>query len=45
MAAQPMNVARLYRDVLKAAAQFPSVKRAGIIRDIKSEFRANKVRG
>lgn len=38
-----MNVARLYRDILRAAARFPSVKRAAIIRDIKEEFHSNKV--
>ena len=31
----------LYRRILKAAAQFPSVKRDSIIQDIKLEFRDN----
>ena len=44
MAAQHINVARLYRDILKAATRFPSVKRSAIIRDIKKEFHDNKVR-
>lgn len=30
------------RNILKTAARFPSKKRAGIIEDIKTEFRANK---
>ena len=38
-----MNVARLYRDILKAATRFPSVKRSAIVRDIKKEFHDNKV--
>ena len=33
----------LYRRILKAAAQFPSVKRDSIIRDIKLEFRDNAI--
>jgi hypothetical protein len=37
-----MNVARLYRDILKAATRFPSVKRSAIVRDIKKEFHDNK---
>lgn len=37
------NVPRLYRHILKAAKEFPSKKRAGIIEDIKIEFRDNKV--
>lgn len=37
-----MNVTRLYRDILRAAARFPSVKRAAIIRDIKEEFHSKK---
>ena len=43
MASQHMNVARLYRDILKAATRFPSVKRSAIVRDIKKEFHDNKV--
>ena len=37
------NVRSLYRRILKAATRFPSVKRDGIIQDIKVEFRENKV--
>jgi len=33
------HVLHLYRQVLKAAQQFPSKKRASIIVDIKAEFR------
>jgi hypothetical protein len=44
MAAKHINVARLYRDILKAATRFPSVKRSAIIRDIRKEFHDNKVR-
>lgn len=33
----------LYRQILKAAKLFPSVKRNAIIQDIKLEFRAHKV--
>ena len=33
----------LYRAVLKAAKHFPSKKKESIIREIKAEFRANKV--
>ena len=35
------QVLLLYRRILKAAAQFPSIKRASIIEDIKIEFREN----
>ena len=35
------QVLLLYRKILKAAAQFPSIKRDSIIRDIKIEFREN----
>lgn len=34
----------LYRRILKAAKHFPSVKKASIIQEIKTEFRENKVR-
>ena len=29
----------MYRRILRAAAQYPSVKRASILRDIRAEFR------
>lgn len=38
-----IRTALLYRHILKAAKEFPSKKRAGILRDIKLEFRENKV--
>ena len=34
----------LYRHILKAAKQFPSIKRDVVLQEIKLEFRANKVR-
>lgn len=34
---------QLYRHILKAAKQFPSVKRPKIIQQIKEEFRENRV--
>jgi len=37
------NVLHLYRRILKAAATFPSIKREGIIKDIKIEFRENSI--
>jgi uncharacterized membrane protein YgcG len=37
-----MTVLQLYRHILRAAKEFPSVKRSTIIREIKAEFRANK---
>ncbi|KAJ0409951.1 hypothetical protein P43SY_005845 [Pythium insidiosum] len=36
------EVIRLYRRILKLAQQYPSVKRDGIIQDIKLEFHENK---
>lgn len=36
------GVLSLYRRILKAAKQFPSIKRDGIINDIKLEFRENR---
>ena len=38
------SVPLLYRHILRAAKRFPSVKREGIIQEIKTEFHANKVR-
>ena len=35
------TVPLLYRHILRAARHFPSIKRDGIIREIKAEFRAN----
>ncbi|KAI8113280.1 hypothetical protein M9435_003284 [Picochlorum sp. BPE23] len=35
-------VLTLYRRILKAAKQFPSIKRDDIIKDIKVEFRENR---
>ena len=37
------DVLRLYRAILRAAARFPSKKRASIIEDIKLEFREGAV--
>lgn len=37
-----LNTLQLYRHILKAAKQFPSVKKNAIIREIKSEFRAHQ---
>ena len=39
----PREVIQLYRNILKAAAYFPSMKRAKIIVGIKEEFHANMV--
>ena len=36
------SVPLLYRHILRAAKRFPSVKREGILREIKTEFHANK---
>lgn len=33
----------LYRHILRAAKQFPSIKRDSIVKEIKIEFAANKV--
>lgn len=33
----------VYRNILQAAKRFPSVKRKGIISEIKAEFREGKV--
>jgi LYR motif-containing protein 4 len=37
-----LSMRALYKHVLRAAKSFPSVKKAGIIREIRTEFRANK---
>lgn len=42
MSVAEMQMHRLYRDILKAARSFPSIKRKGLIQDIKDEFRDNK---
>lgn len=34
---------QLYRHVLKAAKQFPSIKKHSILKQVKTEFRENKV--
>ncbi|KAI8463145.1 MAG: hypothetical protein J3K34DRAFT_445055 [Monoraphidium minutum] len=36
------SLLQLYRQILKAARDFPSVKKHSIIREIKAEFRANQ---
>ena len=41
--ASQTQVLQLYRDILKAAKRFPSIKRNQILADIKTEFHANKV--
>lgn len=41
-AAEAKEVVRLYRRILKLAAQYPSIKRGAIIREIKLEFHENK---
>ena len=43
MAAE-FRVPLLYRHILKAAKEYPSKKRAGIIEDIKIQFHEDKVR-
>jgi hypothetical protein len=40
--AESKEVLRLYRRMLKLAQRYPSIKRESIIRDIKTEFHANK---
>ena len=36
------EVRSLYRQILRAAAEWPSIKRAAIIQEIRREFRENK---
>ncbi|CAI5743283.1 unnamed protein product [Peronospora destructor] len=36
------EVLRMYRHILKLAQRYPSIKRESIIRDIKTDFHANK---
>lgn len=38
----PFNTLLLYRQLLKTVKRFPSIKRDGILQDIRIEFRANK---
>ncbi len=38
-----LSVPLLYRHILRAAKQFPSIKRNSIVEEIKVEFTANKV--
>ncbi|KAG3253300.1 hypothetical protein PI124_g2101 [Phytophthora idaei] len=40
--AETKEVLRMYRRILKLAQRYPSIKRESIIRDIKTEFHANK---
>jgi hypothetical protein len=42
-AGQQLNMLQLYRQILKAAKHFPSVKKHSIIKTIKDEFRENRV--
>ena len=37
----PNQVLGLYREILKAAKRFPSIKRDGMIEEIRREFRQN----
>lgn len=41
--ASQSQVLKLYRDILKAAKRFPSIKRDQILQDIKTEFHENKM--
>ncbi len=38
-----VHLPSLYRSILKAAQQFPSIRRNAMITEIKNEFHANKV--
>lgn len=38
-----LSMLQLYRRILKAAKDFPSIKREKIIKQIKTDFRSNKV--
>lgn len=38
-----LHLPLLYRQILRAAQQFPSIKRDTIVQEIKTEFAANKV--
>mmetsp|Transcript_1184 Transcript_1184/g.2808 ORF Transcript_1184/g.2808 Transcript_1184/m.2808 type:complete len:86 (-) Transcript_1184:253-510(-) len=42
MSTSSLKIPQLYRAILKAAARFPSKKRAALVEDIKAEFHANK---
>lgn len=44
-AAAELTMLQLYRHILKAAKQFPSIKKHSIIQQVKTEFRENAVRG
>ncbi|GBF95617.1 hypothetical protein Rsub_08599 [Raphidocelis subcapitata] len=37
-----LTMLQLYRHILRAAKDFPSVKKHSIVREIKAEFRANQ---
>lgn len=39
----PSQVLHLYRHTLRAAKQFPSIKKSAILNDIKVEFREGKL--
>lgn len=40
--AESNQVLRMYRRILKLAQRYPSIKRESIVRDIKTEFHADK---
>jgi len=42
-AAAGLSMVQLYRHILKAAKQFPSIKKHSIIQQVRTEFRENKV--
>jgi hypothetical protein len=42
-AAAELSMVQLYRHIMKAAKQFPSIKKHSIIQQVKTEFRENKV--
>lgn len=44
-AAAELTMLQLYRHILKAAKQFPSIKKHSIIKQVKTEFRENAVCG
>jgi TPP-dependent indolepyruvate ferredoxin oxidoreductase alpha subunit len=44
MSAAELTMRQLYRAILKAAKQFPSIKKHSIIQQVKTEFRENAVR-
>jgi hypothetical protein len=42
LAPSPQATLHLYRNILKLAKRFPSIKRDGLVQEIRTEFRANK---